>query len=73
MFSLTKDAELLESEEPQILEEYSGFEVIHELSNSTQFMTKYQVWGELEKLLRLAPINDRVDCADYLRHKLLNF
>jgi len=73
MFNLIWVAEQLESEPPQILEDYTGYEVINELTDITQYVTKYQVWAEIEKLLTLARIKDRLDTLLYVKNKLRNF
>lgn len=60
----------LESQEPQILEEFDDWEFLFELSDTTQYITKYQVWGELEKLMALAPIKDRRNTLEYVAQKI---
>ncbi len=72
MFNLIWVAEQLESEPPQILEEYQDYEVIVDLMDNTQYFTKYQVWGEVEKMLKQAPIKNRLETIEFLKTKLKN-
>jgi hypothetical protein len=73
MLNLIWVAEQLESEPPQILEEFQGFEVIVELNDPSQYFSKYQIWAEIEKLLKQAPIKDRLNTVEYVKNKLKNF
>jgi hypothetical protein len=73
MLNLIWVAEQLESEPPQILEEYQSYEIINELTDTNQYFTKYQVWAEVEKMLKQAPIKDRLNVVEYLKNKLKNF
>jgi len=73
MLNLVWYPEQLESEPPQILEEYQGYEYITELIDSNQYITKYQIWAEIEKLLKQAPIKDRLNTVGYVKNKLKNF
>ncbi len=63
--------EQLESTPPEILEEYTLVEEVNDLVDQTEYITKYQVWLELEKLLTLAPIKDRGNVRQYLITKLM--
>jgi len=73
MLNLIWVAEQLESSPPQILEEFQGFEYIVELTDNAQYFTKYQIWAEVEKMLKQAPIKDRLNVVEYLKNKLKNF
>ena len=59
----------LESQEPQILEEFDGWEIVQPVFDS-EYITKYQVWGELERMLVLAPIRDRRDTLEFIAKKI---
>ena len=73
MLNLIWVAEQLETEPPQILEEYQSYELINDLTDTNQYFTKYQVWAEVEKMLKQAPIKDRLNVVEYLKNKLKNF
>ena len=70
MIELYWKQEQLESTKPEILEEYSGFDVIILLEDTREYVTKYQAWAELEKLLKLAPIKDVKEVKRFLIQKL---
>lgn len=73
MLNLIWVAEQIETEPPQILEEYQSYELINDLTDTNQYFTKYQVWAEVEKMLKQAPIKDRLNVVEYLKNKLKNF
>ncbi len=73
MLNLIWAAEQLESEPPQILEEYQSYEFVTDLTDTNQYFTKYQVWAEVEKMIKQAPIKDRLNVVEYLKNKLNNF
>ena len=70
MLTLTWSPEQLESTPPEQLEEYSGYEIINELTDVSEYLTKYKLWEDIEKALKLAPIKDRLATRDYLLTKL---
>jgi hypothetical protein len=70
MLSLIWNPDQLESTPPEILEEYQGYEVINELYDMNEYLTKYKLWDDIEKALKLAPIKDRVSVRDFLLTKL---
>ena len=70
MIELVWKQEQLESQEPQILEEFTDYDIIKLLVDTTQYITKYQVWAELEKLVTMAPIKDRRNTLEYVAQKI---
>ena len=70
MIELVWKQEQLESLEPQILEEFTDYDIINLLLDTTQYVTKYQVWAELEKLMAVAPIKDRRNTLEYVAKKI---
>lgn len=68
MIELIWNRPQLESSEPQILEEFDGYEVINYLSDTRQYLSIYQVYQEVEKLLAL--VKDRKHTIAYLKTKL---
>lgn len=70
MLHLIWVAEQLESSPPEILEEFTYFDTVHDLVDAGEYATKYQVWAEIEKILLRAPIKDRRETIKYLAKKL---
>ena len=70
MIELVWRQEQLESQEPQILEEFTDYDIIHLLLDNSQYVTKYQVWSELERMLVLAPIRDRRNTLEFIAKKI---
>ena len=70
MIELVWRQEQLESQEPQILEEFTDYDIIHLLLDNSQYVNKYQVWAELEKIMAVAPIKDRRSTLEYVAKKI---
>lgn len=70
MLLLVWDAEQLESTPPEILEEYSNYQVVHDLLDSSVQITKYQIWEEVAKLLVHPSLVKKREAIEYLKLKL---
>lgn len=68
MIELTWKQPQLESSNPQILEDFDGYEIINVLDNSQEYSNKYQIWNELVRLLSL--VKNKEEVVAYLRIKL---
>jgi|LakMenEpi03Aug12_release.lakeMendotaPanAssembly.Ray.scaffolds.fasta_scaffold4129954_1 hypothetical protein len=70
MLLLVWDAEQLESAPPEILEEFTDYEVVHNLVDSAVYLTKYQIWEEVAKLLMHPSLAKKREVIEYLKLKL---
>jgi len=70
MLLLVWDADQLESVPPEILEEFTGYEVVHNLVDSKLYLTKYQIWEEVAKLLMHPSLAKKREAIEYLKLKL---